>query len=96
MNDDDKILEHLVAGGIIGTALEALLSRNNDVTGLGALIGATILATYKASEKAKQTNVPVYVVENGNLCLVDKDGNKKIIRKIEEPAVKLKPRFKLT
>jgi malate/lactate dehydrogenase len=96
MKNDDEILEGLIAGGVIGTALEALLSKNNNVTGLGALIGAAILATYKAGEKARQTNVPVYVETNGNLYLVDKDGNKKFIRKIEKSAVKLKSNFKLT
>lgn len=49
----------------------------------GAMIGAVILATFKASEKALETNLPMYVVENGNLYQIQKGTVKKFIRKIE-------------
>ncbi|NCU03693.1 MAG: hypothetical protein GXC73_06855 [Chitinophagaceae bacterium] len=96
MKNDDEILESLIAGGVIGAALGTLLTKNKEEgAGLGALIGAALLATYKASEKAKETNVPVYVEENGSLYLIEEGGNKKFIREIEKPKVKLQPTFKL-
>lgn len=96
MKSDDEILDNLIAGGLIGTALGALLSKNKEEGSvIGALAGAAILATYKAGEKARETNIPVYVEDKGNLYLIEKDGHKKFIRKIEKPAVKLKPTFKL-
>jgi hypothetical protein len=97
MKNDDEILKDLIAGGLIGAALGALISKNNEEgAGLGALIGAAILATYKASERAKQTKVPVYVEEYGNLYLIEEDGIKKFVRKITKPTVKLSPNFKLS
>lgn len=96
MKNDEEIFESLIAGGLIGAALGALLSKNKgDGATLGALAGAAILATFKANEKAMQTKLPMYVEENGNLYQIQQGGNKKFIRKIEKPAVKLKENFKL-
>ena len=62
MKNDEEIMESLIAGGLIGAALGALLSKNNgDQTMLGALAVATILATFKANEKAMKMNIPMYM-----------------------------------
>ncbi len=96
MNDDDKILETLIAGGIIGGAMGALLSKNKEAGAtLGAIAGAAILATFKANQEAKKTNLPMYIEEGGYLCQILPGGRKITIRKIEKPAVKLQQTFKL-
>ena len=96
MKSDEEILQSLIAGGLIGAALGALLSKNReDVATLGALAGAAILATYKANEKALQTNLPMFIEENGSLYQIQSGGEKKFIRTIEKPTVKLKNNFKL-
>jgi hypothetical protein len=96
MNNDDEILKSLISGGIIGAGLGALVSKNKEegVT-LGALAGAAILATFKANENAKKTNVTRFVEENGSLYQINPNGEKIFIKKIEKPAVKLKEHFKL-
>jgi uncharacterized membrane protein YebE (DUF533 family) len=97
MASDKDILESLVAGGIVGAALGALLSNKNkeETTLLGAIASAAILATYKANEAAKKTNVPMYVEENGNLYQIQSGSAKKLVRKIDKPSVKLQEHFKL-
>ena len=96
MKNDEEIFESLIAGGVLGVHLGALVSKNKEEgTILGALAGAAILATYKANEKAMQTNLPMYVEEEGNLYQIQSGGMKKFIRKIEKPTVKLQKNFKL-
>lgn len=97
MNNDKEIIEALLAGGVIGAALGAILLKNKEEGAvLGALAGAALIATFKANEKAMQTNVPMYVEEDGNLYVVQKGGQKRFIRKIEKPTRKLQRSFKLT
>jgi hypothetical protein len=96
MKKDDEIIESLIAGGIIGTALGVLLSKNKEEGAtLGALIGAAILGTYKANEKASETHVPMVIEENGKLYQIHADGNKKFLRNLEKPSIKLQEYFKL-
>jgi hypothetical protein len=96
MKTDDEIIESLIAGGLIGAALGALVSKNNEEEEItGAMIGAIILATFKASERALETNLPMYVVENGNLYQIQKGTVKKFIRKIEKSSIVLPTHFKL-
>lgn len=97
MTSDKDILESLIAGGVIGATLGALLSNKNSEEGtlLGAIASAAILATYKANEIANKANVPMYVEENGNLYEVQAGSPKKLIKKIEKPSIKLQEHFKL-
>ena len=96
MKNDEEIFQSLIAGGLIGAALGAMLSKNKEEGAtLGALAGAAILATFKANEKAMQTNLPMYVEEDGNLYQIQSGGIKKFIRKIDKPSVKLQETFKL-
>ena len=96
MKNDEEIMESLIAGGLIGAALGALLSKNNgDQTMLGALAVATILATFKANEKAMKMNIPMYMEENGNIYQLQTGGIKKFIRKIDKPSLNLPQHFKL-
>jgi hypothetical protein len=96
MKNDEEIMESLIAGGLIGASLGALLSNNKgDGALLGALAGAAILATFKANEKAMEMNIPMFVEENGNIYQVQTGGIKKFIRKIDKPSLKLQQHFKL-
>lgn len=96
MKNDEEILASLIAGGIIGAALGALISKNEkEGAGLGTIAGAAILATYKASLKAREMQIPLYVEEHGDLLQIQQDGTKKFIRKIEKPVIKLDKHFKL-
>ncbi len=96
MKKDVEIFESLLAGGLIGAALGALLSKSKgDGALLGALAGAAILATFKANEQAQKTNVPVYVEQDGSLYEIQPGGNKIFIKTIEKSNVKLPKHFKL-
>jgi len=96
MKNDNEILESLIVGGLIGAALGSLLSeKKGDGAALGALAGAVILATYKANEQAMQTNLPMYIVENGYLYQVQSGGVKKLIREINKPTITLQEHFTL-
>lgn len=98
MKNDEEIIESLIAGGFIGAALGALISNKNRTSEgaiLGAIAGAAILATYKANEQAKQTNVPMYFVENGNLYQRQQDDSVKFIREISKPSIPLQEHFTL-
>jgi hypothetical protein len=96
MKNDEEILKSLITGGLIGAALGILVSKNKEEGAtLGALAGAAILATFKANERAMQTNVPMYIEENGNLYQIKDGGVKTFVRKIQKPSVKLPSNFKL-
>lgn len=97
MDKDDEIVESLIAGGIIGAALGALLSKNKE-TGvtLGALAGAAILATFKANAAAKKTKIPMFIKENSALYELKADGTKHFVKTLEKPNIKLPQTFKLS
>ncbi len=96
MKKDDDILKSLIAGGFIGAALGALLSKNKNNGGtIGALAGAVILATYRANENAQKTNIPVFIEENGIVYEVNSKGEKKFIKKIQESRKPVPEKFQL-
>lgn len=85
MKKDDEIFESLIKGGLIGAALGAIISKDKEEgTFLGSLAGAALLATFKANEQAKLSNLPVYVEENGSIYEMYADGKKKLIKTIEK------------
>lgn len=96
MGREENTIESLVAGGLIGAALGAFLSKDKeDGAMMGALLGAVFSATFAANQNAKKTNVPVYVEENGKLYVIEPGGKKDFIRDIQKPTFKLPKRFKL-
>ncbi len=96
MKNDDEILQSLIAGGIIGATLGAILSKNHEEgTALGAIIGAAILGTFKANLKASETEVPLIIEENGKLYQINKNGTKQFLKDIEKPNIKIQEHFKL-
>jgi len=92
--EDDEILESLILGGIIGAGLGTLLSKEKG-TVIGAVAGAAVLASYKANLKAKKTNLPVFVMEDGVIYSVTSKGKRKLIKKIEKQTIKTPKYFKL-
>lgn len=95
MNDDREILESLIAGGLIGAALAAILTNNKDAAGIGALAGAAILSSYKANEIARRSSVPLIVEEGDALVEIMPGGAKRIIRKLPRSARTLPQKFTL-
>jgi hypothetical protein len=96
MSRKDDTIESLIAGGLIGAALGALLSKDEEKGAMiGALLGAAFSATVKANEEAQKTNVPVYVEENGKLYALEPGGNKRFIKNIQKPAAKFSNLAKL-
>lgn len=82
MKNDNEIIESLIAGGIIGAALGALITNNKNGAGLGAIAGAAILASFKANEQAKKINFPLIIEENNALYQLGKDGSKTLIKRL--------------
>lgn len=96
MEQDDKILENLITAGVVGAALGALLSKDKrEGATLGALAGAAILATFRANEEAKKSNLPLILEEEGSLYEIYPNGERKFLRKIEKPNITLPSQFKL-
>lgn len=96
MSGEDTTIKSLIAGGLIGAALGALLSKDKeDGSIIGALLGAAFSATLAANEDAKKTSVPVYVEDNGKLYAIKPGGEKLFIRDLQKPTIKFPKRFKL-
>lgn len=96
MNSDDKIIESLITGGLIGAVLGALISENKESgAAVGAIAGAAVLATFKASEQAKKTNLPLVVEEDGKLYEIQPGGGKRFIKNIPKPNSSMAKHFKL-
>jgi hypothetical protein len=93
---DENIIRFLIAGGLIGTALGALLSKDKgEGSMIGAIAGAVILATYKANEQARKAHLPVYIEEDRKLYEIQSGSSKKYIKDIPKPDFQLKEHFKL-
>ncbi|MEI2673575.1 MAG: hypothetical protein V9F05_05965 [Chitinophagaceae bacterium] len=96
MESEDKVISELIASGAIGAAFGALLSKNKEEGALtGAILGAFIYGTLKASEQAKKLNAPVIVEENGSLYEIDNQGLKRFVKTLNKHNKKLPNNFKL-
>jgi len=93
MENEEELLESLILGGIIGVALGAIITKDKSGTGLGAIAGAAILASFRANERAKKLNLPMLVEEDNILYQIEKDGTKKVIKEIPKSSVKIKSHF---
>lgn len=88
MNEDEKVFESLLLGGIIGASLANILKEDTTV-GAIAIAGAVILATYRASEKAEKSKVPIIKVEKNRLFIIKPDGTKKYVKLLSEKSQKV-------
>jgi hypothetical protein len=95
MAKKNDIFESMIAGGLIGAGLGALLSGKKEDAILGAIAGAAIMATVEANEKAREMNVPLYFVEKGKLYEKLPDGSVKFIRNIRRNDKKFQSRYNL-
>lgn len=95
MENEEKIIENLIAGGIIGAALGAILTNKNNGTTIGALAGAVLMATYNANQQAQKTNVPVYVKEDEVLYEIKPGGIKTKIKSFKKNNTRLPKDFQL-
>jgi len=98
MENDKQIINNLIAGGLVGAALGALLSDENKSGNnavLGAIAGAAIVATFRANEEAKKSNLPMVLEEDGSLYEVYPNGDRRLLKKIEKPQIKIPSKFNL-
>jgi len=94
---DEEIFESLLLGGILGAALSALISKSSRGGGplIGALAGAAILASVRANEKARKTEIPLILEEDHVLYEVYPDGRRKFIKRIRRSKRSLPQKFTL-
>jgi hypothetical protein len=96
MKNDNEIIEKLIAEGLISKDLVILLDeKEGQEIDLGILTSASALATYRASELSKELKIQMYVKENSSLFLLENDGSKRLIKKIEKPLLKPRKTFKI-
>lgn len=95
MKNNDEILQSLIAGGLIGAALGALIADKDKQSGaeLGALAGAVLFATFKANENAKKVNIPMIVEENNAIYEISPDGTKRFIKEIPKSKIEIPSNF---
>lgn len=92
----ETTIESLIAGGFIGAALGALLSKNKGSGAvLGAIAKAAITASMEAYEEAKETKLPLMVEEDDVLYEVRSDGTRKKIKNLPSSTIKLPKHFVL-
>lgn len=79
----NKDIEALITGGLIGSGLGALLSKDKeDGAVIGALLGAVFTATQIANKKAKQTNKPIFEVSEGKLYKILPNRQRQLIKEL--------------
>ncbi len=94
MDSEAKTIESLIAGGVIGATLGALITNDRgEGATTGAIAGAVLFATLQANDDAKKTQVPFYIQENNALYLVDAQGQKVFVKEIATPKKVLKEHF---
>lgn len=80
---NNKDIETLIKGGLIGSGLGALLSKDKeDGAIIGALLGAVFAATKLANQRAKEINSPIYEVIDGKLYKILPNRERQLIREL--------------
>lgn len=96
MNNNDKTIQSLIAGGLIGAALGAWLSKDKeDGAVIGIIIGAAFSATLQANKEAQKTNQPILITENGKLYRVLSNGEKQFVKDLPKSFQEWEEHFKL-
>ena len=93
MKNDTEILESVIEDGLIGAALRALISNNKTAAGLGAIAAAVLLASFRANENAKKTNIPLLIEENNALFEENPNGTRRFIRAIPKNTKEIPAKF---
>jgi hypothetical protein len=95
MKSDAEVLNALVADGIIGAALAALITNSKSSRSLGAMARAVLFATLEAHENAKKTNIPLVIVAQNVLYEISADGTRRMLKKIPRTDQRVPKRFRL-
>ena len=94
--EEDNTIQSLVVGGILGTAIGALLAKDKEEGAIiGAIIGAAVSATQNAYREAQKTNVPFLVEENGNIYEISQGGKKRFVKSLPKNSQRYPQRFTL-
>lgn len=94
---DDELIGKMIGGGLIGSALGALLSdKKNKEDGilLGAILGAIVSGSFVANQRASQGDVPV-LVEEGNEIYEITSKDKRLVKTLPKNEVEIPLRFRL-
>lgn len=96
LESDENIFKSLIADGLIGAALGALLYKDReDEATTCELARAVILATYKANQEAQKNHLGVFVEEQGKLYEINSGGIKRFIKEITKPNTTFEKYYKL-
>lgn len=93
MNQDVKIFEALITEGIIGPSLANIIKGE---TNAGKIANAVILATYKASQRAEKSNLPLIKVDKNRLFISNPNGTKKYLKLLPAKCKNVPSKFTLT
>ncbi len=97
MNIDNDQIDKLVAGGLIGAGLLAILSKDKEEGALvGAILGAIVAGTLEANKEAINANLPVFVREGDKLIVRKSDGQKQQLKALRRPEKRFPQTFKLS
>ncbi len=91
----DDIIEGALAGGLIGAALGAFLTKKGNGTLVAALVGVAIGASIKAQKEAKKLEFPVLYEHNGKLFREYSDGRREFLENIPYSEVDIPDNFEL-
>ena len=95
MTEEDKLIESHLFSSRIGVGLSALITEKKEGNLLGTIARAAMVATLKASKEAREMELPIYSIENGDLFQQLPDGCKKFIRKIRMGRKNMRTHYKL-
>lgn len=85
MSTQSDSIEKLIAGGLIGAALGALLAEDKEEGAtIGAILGAAFSATHEANKAALQTKEGVLVAQEGKLYRIYPNGDKEYIKDLPQ------------
>lgn len=90
-----EIIEKALAGGLIGAALGALLTKRSQGAVSAALVGAAIGASLAAMKEAREKQLAFVYEEDGALYREYPDGTREYIRDIEKSDTKVPSTFSL-
>ncbi len=89
------IIERALAGGLIGSALGALLTGKSRTALVSAIVGAAVGASINALNRAREHNLAVMYEEKGILYKQNPDGSRKRIRAIQKSNTVIPPSFSI-
>ncbi len=72
----------LIAGGVVGAALGAILTNKPKNLMISAVLGAAVTATYEASQRAKGNQLPILFEDDGILWRREPNGQIKKIKSL--------------